>query len=127
VKARLKRLKELVQQRRADVIIGKNGLSEGVIREIDRHLEDKEVVKVKALRSAIKATGLDRKQLAAKVAALLNARLLDVRGRTFVLYRAKTQRGAETLSQRYKTRGLGSQFSGEKKQWLRRLRFHQTY
>ena len=87
----LKRLKEIVQQRRADVIIGKNGLSDGVLKEIDRRLEDKEVVKVKALRSALKVTGLERRGLAAKVASILGARLLDVRGRTFVLYRPKTR------------------------------------
>ncbi len=124
----LRRLKNVAQQQRADVIIGKNGLSPGVLKEIDRHLEEKEVVKVKALRSAIKVTGLDRRKLAQRVAEILGARLLDVRGRTFILYRAR--RGSlesKSLRQRYKTRSSGSQISGEKKSWLRRLRFQQIY
>jgi RNA-binding protein len=127
----LKKLKEQVQQRRADVIIGKHGLSDAVLKEIDRHLHDKEVVKVKALKSAIKVTGLDRRQLAAKVARLLNAVLLDVRGRTFVLYRPKTRReneGEKRLAgQRYKAQRRASRDSGEKEAWLRRSRSRQTY
>ena len=124
----LKRLKEIVQQRRADVIIGKNGLSEGVLREIDRHLKDKGVVKVKALRSALKAAGLDRKELASRVASVLGAVLLDVRGRTFVLYRPKTrEERREPLGQRYKAQSQGSKISGEKGQWLRRSRFQRIY
>ncbi len=123
----LKKLKEIVQQKRADVIIGKNGLTDGVLREIDRHLEDKGVVKVKALRSALKVTGLNRRELAERVASVLGAELLDVRGRTFVLYRSRARGETEPLGQRYKARGQGSKISGEKKQWLRRLRFQQTY
>lgn len=124
----LRKLKEAIQQQRADVIIGKNGLSLGVLKEIDRHLEEKEFVKVKALRSAIKVTGLDRRELAQKVAEILGARLLDIRGRTFVLYRArKVKPESKSLRQRYKTRNSGSQTSGEKKTWLRRLRFQQIY
>ena len=124
----LRKLKEIVQQRRADVIIGKNGLSEGVLREIDRHLEDKGVVKVKALRSALKATGLDRKELASRVASALGATLLDVRGRTFVLYRPKTgEERREPLGQRYKAQSQGSKISGEKGRWLRRSRFQRIY
>ena len=95
VRGRLARLKEIVQQGPADVIIGKKGLSEGVLREIDRRLKEKGVVKVKALKSAIKVTGLDRKTLARTVAERLGALLLDVRGRTFVLYRPQPRRGEE--------------------------------
>ena len=83
---RLRRLRDRVQQEPADVIIGKNGVSEGVVEEIRRRLEDKGVVKVKALRTAVKVTGLDRRSLARHVAERLGALLLDVRGRTFVLY-----------------------------------------
>ncbi len=86
---RLKRRKELAQQSRADVIIGKAGLSEGVISEIERQLEEKEIVKVKALKSALKVEGLDRRELARKTAELVGAMLLEVRGRTFILYKPK--------------------------------------
>ncbi len=124
----LKRLKELVQQGPADVIIGKNGLSEGVLREIDRRLKEKGVVKVKALRTAIIATGLDRRELARRVAEAVGARLLDVRGRTFVLYRhedyvkARSGSGANNRVEG----GAGSRERVEKR-WSRRLRYPRTY
>jgi RNA-binding protein len=76
----------MVQQGPADVIIGKHGVSEALVAEIRRRLEDKGVVKVKALRTAVKVTGLDRRSLARLVAERTGAWLLDVRGRTFVLY-----------------------------------------
>ncbi|WP_338052283.1 YhbY family RNA-binding protein [Pyrodictium occultum] len=97
-------MKELVQQGPADVIIGKNGLSEGVLGEIDRRLKEKSIVKVKALKSAIKVTGLDRRELARRVAERLGARLLDVRGRTFVLYRPEPRRERPEANVRNKIR-----------------------
>jgi RNA-binding protein len=100
VRGRLARLKEIVQQGPADVIIGKNGLTDGVLKEIDRRLKEKGVVKVKALKSAIKVTGLDRKTLAKVVAEKLNALLLDVRGRTFVLYRPQPRKAGEDVVKR---------------------------
>ena len=89
----LRRLKELVQQGRADVIIGKRGVNEGVISEIKRRLKEKGVIKVRVLKSAIKVTGMDRKTLAKYVANKVGAMLLDVRGRTFVLFSPQYYRG----------------------------------
>ncbi len=123
MRAELRRLKERVQQGRADVIIGKNGVTEAVLEEIRRHLEDKGVVKVKALKSAVKVTGLDRRSLARHVAERLGAWLLDVRGRTFVLYLPGRGGGASSTAPRgrgnirpRRGRGLG----GERKPWSRR-------
>ncbi len=116
----LKRLKEEAQQGRADVIIGKHGISSGVLEEIRRRLEDKGVVKVKALKTALKVTGLDRKALAKETAKRLGAWLLDIRGRTFVLYlppekrRKKTSRRDNIRPQRL------SGVTGRRKPWLRR-------
>ena len=128
--AQLKRLKEEVQQGRADVIIGKNGVTQGVLDEIRRHLEDKGVVKVKALKTAIKSTGMDRRSLARHVAEKLGAWLLDVRGRTFVLYlppekrrgAAPAREGAGSQApRRGNIRGWPSRLpTGEKKPWSRR-------
>jgi len=76
-----------------DVIIGKRGVTEEVLREIDRRLEAQEVVKVKMLRTAIAAEGgADRRDLARRIAERLGARLMGVRGRTFVLYRPRRRR-----------------------------------
>ncbi|MCE4604646.1 MAG: YhbY family RNA-binding protein [Aeropyrum sp.] len=75
-----------------DVIIGKSGVTEAVLREIDRRLEQKGVVKVKMLRTAVRPGSKERKLVAAMVAERLGARLLGVRGRTFVLHRQGKRR-----------------------------------
>ncbi len=88
-------LKERVKRahhERADVIIGKKGVTEEVLKEIDRRLELKEVVKVKMLRTAVMKEGADRREIARKVAEALGAKLMGVRGRTFVLYRPRRKR-----------------------------------
>ena len=88
-KAMLRRLREIIQQGPADVQIGKKGIYDGVLKEIDRRLKEKGVVKVRIHKSALKVENMDRKRFAKKIAELVNAVLLDVRGRTFVLYRHK--------------------------------------
>ena len=76
-----------------DVIIGKKGVTREVLREIDRRLEAKEIVKVKILRTGLEAEGAGRRDIAREVARALGARLMGVRGRTFVLYRRKRGEG----------------------------------
>lgn len=120
----LRRLKELVQQGPADVIIGKRGLWPGVIEEIKRRLKEKGVVKVRALKSALKVTGLDRRELAIMVAERVGAHLLDVRGRTFVLYLPVEQR----KTGRARNNNPAREVRGKRgREWSQRLRFQQTY
>lgn len=76
----------------ADVQIGKQGLTEGVINEIKARLEKKEIVKVRILKSALTATGLSRREIAEKVSHAVGATLVDLRGRTFILYKPRTKR-----------------------------------
>ena len=121
----LKRLKEIVQQGPADVIIGKRGLWPGVIEEIKRRLKEKGVIKVRALKSALKVTGLDRRELAREVARRVGAVLLDVRGRTFVLYLPGKERG-EAGSARVNKSGAPGRSRGRGGEWSQRLRSLQT-
>ena len=72
----------------ADVIIGKKGVTEEVLREIDNRLRAHEIVKVKMLRTAV-GPGSERRRVAKMIAEALGARLMGVRGRTFVLYRPR--------------------------------------
>ncbi len=65
------------------VWIGKHGLTEGIISEIRKQLEAKGYVKVKAQKSAL--VGKTTKEMAKEVAETLNASVIDVRGRTFIL------------------------------------------
>ncbi len=72
---------------RPDVIVGKKGLTREVLREIDLRLKNKGIVKVKVLKTGLESEGIDRRELAKRVAEALHAKLMGVRGRTFVLYR----------------------------------------
>ena len=85
----LRRIKHEVQQESASVCIGKNGLTESVLKEIDNQLKRKKVLKVRVHRAALESSNMDRKEVAKYVASKLGAKLLEVRGRTFVLYREK--------------------------------------
>jgi len=76
----------------ADVIIGKKGVTEEVLREIDARLRARGVVKVRMLRTAVDH-GRARREAARYVAERLGARLMGVRGRTFVLYREPRREG----------------------------------
>jgi len=78
---------------RADVNVGKQGLTESVLKEIDRRLSDDEVVKVRILKSALTVEGIDdRKKFAEILAKRLNADAIEVRGYTVVLYRKRKKR-----------------------------------
>lgn len=79
-----------------DVIIGKNGLSQGVIGEIRRRLEREEIVKVKMLRTSLEAEDLDRRAMARMIAEATGSRIMGIRGRTIILYKPRSQ-GKPTL------------------------------
>lgn len=81
-----KNLKEVLSEP-AKVRIGKSGLSEGIINEINRFLEKEGIVKVKVLKTALKELGVN--EIATEVSRRLNAEVIDVRGHTFILKRGK--------------------------------------
>lgn len=76
-------LRGLAQQLDAGVYIGKQGLTENVLREIDTALEHRELVKVKLQEACDLAPG----DTANQVAAQLSAEFVQAIGRKFVLYR----------------------------------------
>ena len=86
---KLKELKKYCQQRKPDVRIGKAGISEGILREIDRRLKEQGIVKVKILKAAFDVEKKDRFQIAKEAAEKLGALLVEVRGKTFTIYREK--------------------------------------
>ncbi|AAM02834.1 ribosome assembly RNA-binding protein YhbY [Methanopyrus kandleri] len=69
------------------VRIGKKGLTSGVIQEVDRQLEERGLIKVRFERNILRR--YDRKELAEELARKVNAELIDVRGRTAVLFRPR--------------------------------------
>lgn len=87
--SRRKELTKRVLHGKPHVHIGKSGLSESVLGEIDRQLEENEVIKVRILRSALIVEGCDRDAFVKILAEKLNAKILDVRGLTVILHRRR--------------------------------------
>ena len=76
-------LKGLAQQVDPTVYIGKQGLTENVVKEIDTGLTCRELVKIKLQEG----TELSPKDVANDMAEKLNAEFVQAIGRKFVLYR----------------------------------------
>jgi Predicted RNA-binding protein containing KH domain, possibly ribosomal protein len=76
----LKRLINEAKASHADVRIGKKGLTEEVVKEIKRRLDEHKVVKVK-----IGIEVEDRREFARLIAEKANAKLIEIRGYTFIL------------------------------------------
>jgi len=93
-----------VRSRKAEEVVvvrvGKKGLTEGVLSEIDNVLRARGVVKVKLLRNFREAYGVDRlarRQVAEELARRLGAEVVDVRGYVITLRR---RRGAKVAQGR---------------------------
>lgn len=65
--------------------IGKNGVTETLVEELNKQIKANRLVKVKVLKSAEEEK--DLKTIAAELAEATRSTLIDVRGRTVVLYR----------------------------------------
>lgn len=93
------RMKRRIKQGRGaekpTVWIGKDGSTAQIINEIDRQLDQHEVVKARILQAALKDA--ETKEMATKVAAQTGATLIEVRGHTFILYKPKRKRKAGTI------------------------------
>ena len=76
-------LKQLGHELDPVVFIGKNDLTENVIKEMDVLLESRELIKVKIQESSL----LDSKETANEAAGILNAEFVQAIGRKFILYR----------------------------------------
>ena len=86
------RKKELAQEaKRLQPLlnVGKSGLSEGFVQELDLLLKKKGLVKVKFLRSFVDSNQV--KEAAASLGTELNAELIDFVGNVAVFYRRPQQ------------------------------------
>jgi RNA-binding protein len=82
-----RRIKRALSAERPTVRIGKNGVSEEVLAELDSQLERTEVVRSRILNTALGETRA--KAIAAEIAQKTESTLVEVRGHTFILYRKK--------------------------------------
>ena len=68
--------------------IGKNGISENSIKQIDDALEARELIKITVLENS----GEDTREIAHEIAKEVNAEVIQVIGSKFVLYRKSTKK-----------------------------------
>jgi RNA-binding protein len=74
------------------VQIGKNGLSEGSLEEIRKHLKKRKLIKIKCLRYFLEDENKSNRekatQIAQEIAQKLEAEIITIVGFTFVLYKS---------------------------------------
>lgn len=63
--------------------VGKNGITENFIKQVDEALEKREIIKIKVLNNSM----LDAKEVASILAEKTNAEFVQSIGNKFVLYR----------------------------------------
>ena len=79
-----KELKKMASSLKAQFNIGKNGVTDTFIDEIDKYLEIHGIVKIK---SSVAENKDDLKRMAKQVAESIEAEVVETRGFTFVLSR----------------------------------------
>lgn len=79
-----RQLKAVSHSMKSTVQIGKNGLTDSVVKEIKKQLKMNSLVKVKFLRSSLEE--MDKKEMARLVAAKTGARLVHFVGLVATLY-----------------------------------------
>ena len=84
-KERLYQLKSEANQISPILNIGKNGVTDTLIEELSKQIKANRLVKVRVLKSA--EEGKDVKAIAEEIADATRSTLIEVRGRTVVLYR----------------------------------------
>jgi len=84
-KEKLYRLKAEANQLSPILNVGKNGVTDTLIEELNKQIKANRLVKVRVLKSA--EEGKDLKAIAEELAAATRSTLIEVRGRTVVLYR----------------------------------------
>jgi len=83
-----RRIKRRLSGEKPTIQIGKNGVSHKLVKEIEKQLEKKEMVKIKILQSALE--GEEAREIASKIAEQTVSSLVEVRGHTFMLYKRKS-------------------------------------
>ncbi|MFO7991086.1 MAG: YhbY family RNA-binding protein [Thermoplasmata archaeon] len=76
------RIKKLGQKLKPLVRIGKNGVTEGMVDEINRHLEDEDILKIKILRNC---PVRDHEELTAVLEEKTYGHVVEHRGNTVLL------------------------------------------
>ncbi len=82
-----KKLKEKIKEKihsRADVQLGKKGISDSVVNEIKKRLKNQQVIKIRINKNLIK-TGVEKKEIAQKIEEKTGATIIEMRGNTIII------------------------------------------
>jgi len=85
-----RRIRQEWSAQKPTVWVGKEGATQRIINEINRQLEQHEVVKAKIHQTALKEQ--EAKDIATNIAAQTNSTLIDTRGHTMVLYKKRKRK-----------------------------------
>ena len=80
-----RRIKRKLGEEKPTIWIGKNGVSQEILKEIEKQLEKTKMVKLKILKTAIAQD--EAKKIAMQIAEQTKAELVEVRGHTLILYK----------------------------------------
>jgi RNA-binding protein len=86
-KKKMKELKQRSAEKEPTVWIGKSGVTDALLGQIDRQLDANEIVKVKVHKTS--PEDAEVAELARRIAEETISEIVDVRGRTFTIYRQK--------------------------------------
>jgi RNA-binding protein len=80
-----RRIKSEFGEEKPTIWIGKKQISNELIKEVEKQLEKREIVKIKILKSALQETKAS--EIATAISKQTEADLVEVRGHTFILYK----------------------------------------
>jgi RNA-binding protein len=86
-KKKVKELKQQSAEKEPTVWIGKSGVTDALLGQINRQLDANEIVKVKVHKTS--PEDAEVAELAHRIAEEMTSEIVDVRGRTFTIYRQK--------------------------------------
>jgi len=82
-----RRVKKRLSAEKPTIWVGKTGVSQELLKEVDKQLDKNEMVKIKILKSALESS--KTKEVAAQIAEQTQSSLVEVRGNTFMLYKRR--------------------------------------
>jgi RNA-binding protein len=85
-----RRMRKELNAEKPTIWVGKEGATTQIINEINRQLEQREVIKAKILQTALKTK--QAKTIAAMVSRQTGSTLIDLRGHTLILYKKRKRK-----------------------------------
>ena len=81
-------VRHVLKDENPTIWVGKDGLTDPLIGEVEKHLQKNKMVKVRVLPAALQAPNTAQ-SIACKAAEKTNAALVEVRGHVFILFRKR--------------------------------------